>query len=1169
MGEQPAGAFELSGSEEQQAEDGQTADPPPLPATALAASSSPPDSDFRRSTHTLEEAADEGLPTAGAHGNRGTVASSWGGGAPEGLLNAETGQPRSVQRRSDSSCIVNRSELSSGCHEDPQLLRVQEHNPQEWLGQETAAREDTAAPPVQRQGCNGQRRHTHSQCRLQKQVRQQQQKRVRQKQQTEQVAAGPAVPRGHKEEQENRLRAQAKAREDRPRLQQQQQQQHHVDEGLLHSLENAQEPDLGDPGGSPLVSAARAAPAVSGSGHSMSHSLTEPRQKTSPSGPHRLRQQALQELERHGRIPPMLQPGNERSQDEENVSSGVPLGCAVPAASPHSTLSSGSTASGRVIPRPPAGDHTSQEDPPADFQTGPALSASLPKHLRLNLALLLSRDDRLYYGETFASCISHGCGFALYGGGVSRCGRGLWGKAALRRLGCGSLAGECVLLPSPPRGPTSQGLAWGGAPLGLGGAHGSGELRVADGLQTGLVLAQGPRPLAGYCGFWRLGRRERWGVLLRGPTACKYEGQWVQDFRHGFGMQTLTQGCRYVGQFSTGQKHGKGIIVYPGGMIYAGEWEHGRICKQELLISSRHLLPAGRSRRKCHSPRPRRSPEEMVCLSSEGNTQSDQRQPQLRPRQQREGHSRSSGRLKRPTALRQAAAAIGLTSSSSSSSSSDETDLGEGSLGMEQRLTEQMEALRQFSAAPAVRHWGEEHVQCLLKSMGCRQGLCQLMREQQVDGPALLALTDADLKDMGVRAWEERRLLLLLVDLLLKLRHRHRLRGLYKAARMTRDNLLQQILIPATEIDIQGPIGEGGYSRVFKATWRYTRSLDAQHRHGQVAGSSQQQKRERRQRQLWGPSASAGQGEHHNDKTRFPITAAFWQQKEHCREPEQQDQQTSEPCGEMSVAVKTFRQRDSQGAQRSLYAELSVLSLLRHPNVLLLLGVVGPPVYGLVTEYVSGGSLFDLLHKQRVSLPLMRVVKLAREVALGMSYLHEKGVMHCDLKSPNILLTNNGEAPTSPHGLACHSTATAALGHGERVMQLSKSLISEGLLLWVPSLSIGVLVSSDLFLRGEAFTFAADVYSFGVVLWEMLVGDMPFAGIGSPSHLITVVGYGGVTPPLDKIPRPLRRFLRSCLQPDPSLRPNFAACAQLLQQLYTANLLDVEVDLNSLLGLGS
>ena len=77
------------------------------------------------------------------------------------------------------------------------------------------------------------------------------------------------------------------------------------------------------------------------------------------------------------------------------------------------------------------------------------------------------------------------------------------------------------------------------------------------------------------------------------------------------------------------------------------------------------------------------------------------------------------------------------------------------------------------------------------------------------------------------------------------------------------------------------------------------------------------------------------------------------------------------------------------------------------------------------------------------------------------------------------------------------------------------------------------------------------------------------AGIASPAHLITVVGYGGVTPPLEKIPRPLRGFLRSCLQQEPSRRPTFAACAQLLQQLHTANLLDVVVDLNSLLGLSS
>ena len=852
------------------------------------------------------------------------------------------------------------------------------------------------------------------------------------------------------------------------------------------------------------ASAASAAVTASASSTQLLSQLLDRRQRAATPlwAPYRLRQQALQELERRRRIPPVnacsqlpfpylnaaaaaagsargaeperdsssnqkqirarprglldwlwkkIQPrtgGSSRSHGDEDVASGVLAGpaSAPPAHSSSSSSNSSSSSSSRqhnrpaeaataaaaVAARPPVRPPPPVGDAPADELAGQAEQGEvlLPKHLRLHLAMLLSRDDRLYYGETFASCVAHGCGFALYGGGVSRCGNGLWGKGALRRLGCGSLAGECVLLPGPSGAPQPSLPAGAGRIPGLGlPGEGNGELRVADGLQTGLVLAKGPRPLAGYCGFWRLDRRNGWGVLLRGSTAAKYEGQWVDDFRHGAGMQALTQGCRYVGQFHMGQKHGKGVIVYPGGMMYAGEWDHGRITRQELLFSSRHLLPdcRRRRRRRAKAMSKKRTDEAAAADRDEhggGASCSSSSSSRVKvPVQQQPQEQQLPLRIRRrPMALRQAAAAIGITSGSSSSSSSDGSAGSGQDIGMGQQLAEQMEELRQFSAAPALRRWGVEHVQRLLNSMGCSEQIQQLLREQQVDGPAFLALTDADLEEMGLKAWEERRLILLLVDLLLKLRHRYRIRKLYKSAWMERDRLLQRILIPSEEIAIEGPIGEGGYSRVFKATWRYTQSLDALHRSGQFAGSSQQEEQEEQQQQeqmqqphwLFGSIGPDRRQQHlSGNRWEFPLPV----QSEH-QHAEQQEQRRLEPSGEMSVAVKTFRQRDTNGAQRSLYAELSVLSLLRHPNVLLLLGVVGPPFYGLVTEYVSGGSLFDLLHKQRVSLPLMRVVKLAREVALGMSYLHEKGVMHCDLKSPNILLTSNGEVRLCDFGLA-------------------------------------------------------------------------------------------------------------------------------------------------------
>ena len=55
-------------------------------------------------------------------------------------------------------------------------------------------------------------------------------------------------------------------------------------------------------------------------------------------------------------------------------------------------------------------------------------------------------------------------------------------------------------------------------------------------------------------------------------------------------------------------------------------------------------------------------------------------------------------------------------------------------------------------------------------------------------------------------------------------------------------------------------------------------------------------------------------------------------------------------------------------------------------------------------RYLEGGSLFDLLHKKHYKLTEERKLLISEDIALGMYYLHERKVMHCDLKSSNILV---------------------------------------------------------------------------------------------------------------------------------------------------------------------
>lgn len=54
---------------------------------------------------------------------------------------------------------------------------------------------------------------------------------------------------------------------------------------------------------------------------------------------------------------------------------------------------------------------------------------------------------------------------------------------------------------------------------------------------------------------------------------------------------------------------------------------------------------------------------------------------------------------------------------------------------------------------------------------------------------------------------------------------------------------------------------------------------------------------------------------------------------------------------------------------------------------------------------MEGGSLFDILHKKHIKIEENRIFIVAEDIALGMNYLHDRKVLHCDLKSSNILVS--------------------------------------------------------------------------------------------------------------------------------------------------------------------
>lgn len=257
-----------------------------------------------------------------------------------------------------------------------------------------------------------------------------------------------------------------------------------------------------------------------------------------------------------------------------------------------------------------------------------------------------------------------------------------------------------------------------------------------------------------------------------------------------------------------------------------------------------------------------------------------------------------------------------------------------------------------------------------------------------------------------------------------------------------------------------------------------------------------------------------------------------------------------------AVACKVFRSKegtDELQVSKDFWLELNALAKLRHPNITLLLGVCLKPRYCILTEFVSCGALFDLIHRHR-ELPnwgIARILGVAYEICLGMSYLHSQGVLHCDLKSSNILITDSWGVKIADFGLSF-------LFPDDQMFDTAK----------VPLGCVGThhWIAPEV-LRGEEFSQAADVYSFGVILWEMIHRKIPFQDL-TAAQVIGIVGYGGKRLQVNgSCPSQVKFIIQRCLLRDRlDLRPSFSRLTSELGGLHRLAVLEVEESLDSFFG---
>ncbi|KAL3665679.1 hypothetical protein V7S43_009112 [Phytophthora oleae] len=210
--------------------------------------------------------------------------------------------------------------------------------------------------------------------------------------------------------------------------------------------------------------------------------------------------------------------------------------------------------------------------------------------------------------------------------------------------------------------------------------------------------------------------------------------------------------------------------------------------------------------------------------------------------------------------------------------------------------------------------------------------------------------------------------------------------------------------------------------------------------------------------------------------------------------------------------------------------EIRMAAFLEHPNIVHFVGLSWRtlPDLCMVSEYVPLGDLAHFLAQPDSKQLTWRDDKLpiAADISNALVYLHSLSpiVLHRDLKSLNVLLTEDLQAKVSDFGLSRETSFDETMTSGV------------GTLLW----------TAPEVLRGEKYSEKADIYSFGVVLAELDTCLPPYAySQGGRKNKgkndmdwVPLIASGRASPPFrPDCPRAIRDLASQCLDQDPSKRP--------------------------------
>lgn len=185
-----------------------------------------------------------------------------------------------------------------------------------------------------------------------------------------------------------------------------------------------------------------------------------------------------------------------------------------------------------------------------------------------------------------------------------------------------------------------------------------------------------------------------------------------------------------------------------------------------------------------------------------------------------------------------------------------------------------------------------------------------------------------------------------------------------------------------------------------------------------------------------------------------------------------------DPLIDRIVAIKTINlslaDDEKEEYEGRFYQEAKAAGRLSHPNIVTVfdVGKSGDIAY-IAMEFLQGRELRDILNDGK-RLPVEQALDIVVQVAQGLSYAHEHSIVHRDVKPSNIMVVRDGHVKITDFGIARMESASVRTQTG-MVLGSPKYMSPEQV-------------------TGKQIDQRSDIFSLGVMLYEILAGQVPFAG---------------------------------------------------------------------------